>query len=182
MNILYNNINGFTCKKDSLINIIQRNMPDVVCLCETKLGEKEEVNLKGYEAIPNNHKKGQEGLVVAAREGTFVSMEKVSDEHINILTVRIVYPGSTFRFIVCHGQQEDDESELRQDFFDNIFIEIERSRAADETPIVLGDMNAKISMDKDEVKVDSFNGKMLKNLLDLSEMKVTNFHENSIDK
>ena len=73
-------------------NIIKVNQPDVVCLCETKLGEKEEWDIEGYEAIPNNYKKGQEGLLVAARCGTFVSLEKVSADHANILSVKITYP------------------------------------------------------------------------------------------
>ena len=167
---------------DSLSNILKINQPDVVCLCETRLGEKEEWDIEGYEAIPNNYKRGQEGLFVAARGGTFVSLEKVSDDHVNILSVQIVYPNHTFRVIVCHGPQEDDETEIRQEFFDNVLVEIERARAAEETPIVLGDMNAKISEKDGDIVADSFNGKMFINLIELSEMRVANFHQNSAGK
>ena len=151
-------------------------------MCETKLGEQEVWDIKGYEAIPHNYKRGQEGLIVAARVGTFVSLEKISDSHSNILSVQIVYPDRTFRIIVCHGPQEDDESEVRQDFFDNIAVEIERGRAADETPIVFGDMNAKIVEQNGNIIAESFNGKMFTSMIEVTEMKVANFHEKTIGK
>ena len=151
-------------------------------MCETKLGENENCNIEGYETIPSNFKRGQEGLIVAARSGTFASMDKVSESYNNILSVQIVYPERTLRVIVCHGLQEDDESESRQDFFDNLLVEIERSRAGDETPIVVGDMNAKISMEQDKLQADSVNGRMFIDMLEISEMKVANFHEKTIGK
>ena len=182
INFLYSNINGYNSKKDSLANIVKINQPDVVCICETKLDKDEECDIEGYEGIVSNYKKGQEGLVVAARRGTFVSPPEKVSEYDNILSARIGFPERTIRVIVCHGPQEDDESEVRQDFFDNISVEIERSRAGDETPIVLGDMNAKISIENEILKADSFNGKMLIEMIELSEMKVGNFHEKTSGK
>ena len=65
---------------------------------------------------------------MAVRCGTFISAEKMSEDYENILSVRVTYPECTFRIIVCHGPQEDDESEVRQAFFENISVEVERGR------------------------------------------------------
>ena len=178
--ILYNNINGLSSKKDSLTNILKLEQPDVVCLCETKLGKGEKWSIDEYEGIVSNYKKGKIGLSVAVRCGTFVSIEKVSEDYNNILSVRVSYPEITLRFIVCHGPQEDDEPEERQAFFENISVEIERGRASDEIPVVLGDMNAKISKKDSDLSADSFNGKLLKKMIEDLEVKVANFHENAI--
>ena len=180
--VLYNNINGYASKKDSLNNILQVQKPDIVCLCETKLGEMETCNLVGYEGVANNYKRGKEGLAVAARIGAFLSVEKVSENLENIFCVRITYPELILRMIVCHGPQEDDESEIRRNFFDNLAVEIECSRVAGETPIVVGDMNAKISLENGGIVAESFNGKFFKEMVEVSEMNVANFHENAIGK
>ena len=136
--VLYNNINGLTSKRDSLINILQIQQPDIVCLCETKLGKGEKWHGDQYEGIVSNCKKGKEGLAVAVRFGTYVSMEKVSNDYDNILAVSVKYPECTLRVIVCHGPQEDDETEIRQSFFENVAVEVERGRASDEIPINTG--------------------------------------------
>ena len=178
---MYNNINGLTSKKDSLSNILKVEQPDVVCLCETKLGKGDKWCIKDYEGIVSNYKRGKEGLAIAVRCGTFISFEKVSEDNNNILSVRVNYPESTFRIIVGHGPQEDDESETRQTFFDNIAVEVERGRASDEIPVVLGDMNAKISNCIDSVlSAETLNGRLLKSMVEEGQLKVANFHKNCI--
>ena len=119
---------------------------------------------------------------MAVRFGTYVSMEKVSNDYDNILAVSVKYPECTLRVIVCHGPQEDDETEIRQSFFENVAVEVERGRASDEIPVILGDMNAKISMKDNELSADSFNGKMLLNMVVHSELNIANFKEGAIGK
>ena len=80
LTMYFNNINGYVSKKDSLADIINVHQPDVIGLCETKMGKKEEVAIDGYDAKTNNLKKGQEGLAVAIRKGTYRSMEVISDD------------------------------------------------------------------------------------------------------
>ena len=74
-----NNINGYTSKKESLSEIIKVYQPDIIGLCETKLGKKEELTVDGYEGISSNYKKGQEGLYLAVKKGTYWSIEPVSE-------------------------------------------------------------------------------------------------------
>ena len=136
----YNNINGYTSKKESLEEIVKTVQPDLIALCETKLGEKEEVDIEGYETLAHNVKKGQEGLAIAARIGTYTDMESVSSEESNIFTVKIEYPDKTIRAIVCHGPQEDDKQEIRSTFFEKLAVEVERCYDSGDIPIILGDL------------------------------------------
>ena len=145
------------------------------------MGKGDKWGIEGYEAIVSNFKKGQEGLVVVARSGTFVSMETMSELD-NTLSVQIVYPKITLRVIVSHGPQEDDDSDTRKDFFENLAVEIERSRSSEELPVVMGDLNAKISGSLHETSHHSGNGKLMSELLDETQMKVANFHDKTIGK
>ena len=146
------------------------------------MGKGEDWNIENYEGIVNNYKKGKEGLAVAVQRGTFISIEKVSEGYENILSVSIKYPETSLRVIVCHGPQEDDETEVRHAFFENLAVEVERSHAADEIPVLVGDMNAKISLKDNEISANSFNGKMLREMLVRSELNVVNFQEKAIGK
>ena len=90
MKLFYCNINGLISKRESLNQSISIAIPDIVGLCETKLGTLSEPKLPGYEAAYHNLKQGKEGLLVAAKEGTFKSMEKVTldTEDRNVLAVQ----------------------------------------------------------------------------------------------
>ena len=111
-------------KRESLNQAIQTAAPDIVAICETKLGAKSEPKIKGYDPRYLNLKRGKEGLLVAAREGTFISMDNVtassSDEEKNILAVQIKYPNRSIRVIVAHAPQETDKQETRENFFQNL--------------------------------------------------------------
>ena len=113
LTLYFNNINGYVSKKDSLAEIIKVYQPDIVGLCETKTGKNENVTIDGYDAVTHNFKKGQEGLAVAVRKGTYKSLEVISKDAKNIFSVQVVYPDLTLRVIVCHGPQEEEESEVR---------------------------------------------------------------------
>ena len=175
LTLYFNNINGYICKKESLLEIVKTIQPDIISLCETKLGKDDGINIEGYECVVSNVKRGQEGLMVAARCGTFTQIEPVSKGS-NILVVRIEYPDWTMRVIVCHGPQEDDKQELRSLFFENLAVEIERCNGSDEIPIVLGDLNAKISGDSSyNSSLCSGNGKLLLDLLSEHGLTAANF-------
>ena len=73
LKFFYNNINGMMPKRESLSQAISIAVPDIVGLCETKLGRKSEPKIQGYETIYHNLKQGKEGLLVAVRDGTFTS-------------------------------------------------------------------------------------------------------------
>ena len=60
MKVFLNNINGFTCKQTSLMNIVKSTRPDVICLVETKVRQLKTYSIIGYSnIITKNVKKGK---------------------------------------------------------------------------------------------------------------------------
>ena len=107
-------------KRESLDQIIQAEAPDIIALCETKLGLKSEPKIPGYETEYLNMVRGKEGLVIAVREGRLLSMENVtastSKEDKNILAVKVMYPDCSIRVIAAHAPQETDKKDIREGF------------------------------------------------------------------
>ena len=64
-------------------------------LCEKKLHQNSNFEIEGYTVKKSNLKAGKEGILIAAKQGTFCSMEVPyeSDER-NIATFEITYPKS----------------------------------------------------------------------------------------
>ena len=186
MKIYYNNINGMASKKESLNLAVGSSTPDIIALCETKLGSKSEPKIPSYEAVYHNFKRGKEGLLVAAREGTFLDIEKMTkdeeDGDKNILAVQIVYPNFTLRVIVGHAPQETDKSEVRERFFESLKLEVERGQLNGDRIMVVGDMNGRIQKEEDSDVINSPNGHSLTNLSDECGLHVSNFHPNTIGK
>ena len=158
--------------------------PDSIGLYETKLSKMEKCKIEGYEIVVSNLKKGKEGLLVAVREGTFESIERISEGNDQLITVRVVYPNITIRIIAVHGPQEDDSIENRELFYEAVAVELERCRTNEECPLVLGDFNAKICPDEKLETIDSYsgNGKLLKDLIESQNLKVANFHDKTLGK
>ena len=90
------------------------------------------LQMNGYETILSNCKKGKEGLLLAIKEGTFTSAEKVSESNErNILSTKIEYPECTIRLIVAHGPQEGEDPGVKNEFYESLMVEIERGKASE---------------------------------------------------
>ena len=184
--VMFNNINGFTSKKDSLEKIVASIDPDIIALCETKKGlrlKKDE--LKGYNVIESNVKHGKEGILVGVREGTFEAVREVTESPLkNIMTVQIVYPTVKIRLIVAHAPQESCNGEKRVEFFEELAVQIERSTTSGDVTLILGDFNARIFAENDKVfpNPESPNGKLFSQVINEYSLKVGNFHPNALGK
>ena len=182
LKIFYNNINGYQTKENSLKMIVKDTSPDIIALCETKrpTGSKKEID--GYAVRERNLKQGQEGFLVAVKEGSFKKMDDVTESELrNIMTVRIEFPEMTVRLIIVHAPQETEKLETRTDFFDEVATQIERGNTSSETVIVLGDFNAKINNEFSTSTVSS-NGKLMLEMIDEYNMKICNFSEKAEGK
>ena len=111
--VMYNNINGFLSKKDSLFKIVESIDPDIIALCETKkagLIKKDE--LTSYKVLERNLKRGKEGILFGVRKGTFYSICDITDSEMkNLMTVKIEYPSFNLRVVIIHAPQETDKHE-----------------------------------------------------------------------
>ena len=176
LEIYYNNVNGLISKQDSLKHILQMRNPDLVTLCETKLHKNSQFKLEGYEVRLSNLKAGKEGILIAAKEGSFSTMELIYEsEQRNIATVEIAYPSDTVRIIVVHGPQEDDPLESREEFYEDFMAEVERCLASGCRLITAGDFNARLEHLNEKLIEAKGNGKLLKGVIDKYDLKVANF-------
>ncbi len=161
---------------------------DVIALCETKRPQskrQKKDEIPGYEVIERNVKYGKEGLMIAVRNGTFRSVEEVTQcELQNILTVRIRYLKDTARVILAHAPQETDPLEERTDFFEELAVQVERCVTAGDKMVLLGDLNARVVYEDGEVKpaANSPNGKLLHALVDSHNLCLANFSPNTKGK
>ena len=153
--------------------------PEVIALCETKLHANSQLEIEDYKTVKSNLKAGKEGILIAARKGTFISIELIFEsESRNIATAEIEYPEDSVRIVVVHGPQEDGGQEDKDD--NDLAGEVERCLAAEKRLIIAGDLNARLDPGKpNEVKG---NGKRLMELVDKYELKVLNFGQKTEGK
>ena len=72
---MYANVRGIASKKHSMINIIQREQPDIMILVETKLAGKSCFKIDGYnQVIQRNRKELGGGLLIAVKNNTGIEM------------------------------------------------------------------------------------------------------------
>ena len=188
MKILYNNINGYGSKKNSLNKIISDVQPDIIALCETKkYGKINKDDITGYAVLDMDLKQGKEGLLVAVKDKSSSSIRDISsssNESKNILAVRIEYPLFTLRIIVVHSPQETDRCDVREEFMEEICVQIERAINCGEEFIVVGDFNARVDHINGEVVGNQMspNGKLLSDLVNDHQLRVGNFHDKTTGK
>ena len=148
--------------------------PEVIALCETKLHANSKLEIPDYKTFKSSLKAGKEGILIAARKGTFTSIELIFEsESKNIATAEIEYPEDTVRVVGAHGPQEDASQEDKDDFYNDLAGEVERCLAAKKRLIIAGDLNARLDpSNPNEIKG---NGKRLMEVVDKYELKVLNF-------
>ena len=77
--LYYVDINGYSSNRDSLQHIIEEINPDIIIMCETKVGKKNKWNMENHQMISKHCFLGTGGLVMAAKCGTFSSFIEVTE-------------------------------------------------------------------------------------------------------
>ena len=162
-------------KWDSLVNIIHSMSPSIIVLCEIKH--------KTPQVIRTLFKKLNYNIIVRKETGILIAskthhklVECTASIHPNILTGRFTVKNNTIRIIAVYGLQESSPLDSRSEFFDELNTEIESCSLHEDTPIVVGDINAKIGLVNNTITDLSPNGKLLHSIIDDHSLKVVNFH------
>ena len=188
ISVFYNNINGLRSKIESVMEIIKKIQPALVCICETKVGNSKLIDNKmegaGYKAITRPIKDGQGGLMLASKIDTVGKLLDVTSTPLkNILVGRLAIRGGNLRIIAGYAPQETDNPETREEFFEELSMEIQSGYQAMDSVLVLGDLNAKLEMDEnDNVNPESKNGKLLCELVEEQKLNVMNLSAKCIGK
>ena len=183
---MYNNINGFLTKKESVTKIVSTIDPDIIALCETKkVGRIRKDQLSAYNVMEKNLKRGKEGILFGVKEGTFVSVQEITDTELkNIMTVKIEYPKFNLRVVVGHAPQETEKNEARLEFFEELAVQVERCFTSGDELLILCDFNGRINWEEDHFTAisESPNGKQMCELIHKHSLKVGNFHDKCVGK
>ena len=113
------------------------------------------------------------------RNNTFRScLDVTTSEDKNIMTVRVsVSENLTYRVILVYGPQENEPFETRENFMTEVSVEVQNCKDNCETPIIIGDFNAKVEKKENELVPLTSNGLLLCEMVKEQEMKIMNFSE-----
>ena len=158
---------------DSLDGIIENCHPDIVVLNEVKLRNSGKIHTffkkKGYEIIIRNS-----GGVVIAALVKFKIMNVTTSQNPRILAGLL--PDLNVSIVTAYGPQENVPKEERQEFFDDLSIEIQKTLFANTDLVLAGDLNSKIEVsDNRKIGAISSNGEMLLDILNSLNLEVMNF-------
>ena len=94
-----------------------------------------------------------------------------------------MYPDCSIRVIAAHAPQETDKQDIREGFFHNLKLEVERGELNGDKILVVGDMNSRVENGADnQDEQNSSNGKYLKSLVDEHHLRIANFHTSTTGK
>ena len=154
--------------------------PKIIAFCETKLpsGSLIKTALPGYEICSRPTKAGKSGIAIGVKKQTFRSVLDVTTTPLsNILSIRIgMTDDKSIRIILAYAPQETENPETCEAFFTELGIEITNGLAADELPLIVGDLNSKIRRSENGIEGVSPNGKLLMETMKDYEFDILNFH------
>ena len=184
LSIYYSNINGFRTKSDSLEGILDKLQPDLLCLCETKVGTSVTTNKYlqklGYKGISRCSKAGQGGLLIAGKLDSIGNVVDVtSSPLLNIIVGRVALRGGQWRIILCHAPQETEPVVTREEFFEELAVEVQRGINENDIVMLMGDLNSKIDDLNNPI---SGNGKLLMNMVKEHKLDIVNNSTKCIGK
>ena len=131
--------------------------------------------MENYQIISKNCCLGKGELVIAAKCGNFSSFIEVTEtDNEEIVTGRLKYGEQQIRIIAVYGPQETADKEIRQEFYNELNIEIERGWYLDEEILVVGDFNGKLVSKEGKITSLTKNGDHMLNTVEKHKLKVIN--------
>ena len=143
----YVNIRGIKSKIDSLIRIANETQPQVMCVTETLLGEKETIEIPEYKIFYNSKKAGQAGIIIAIKENlkhVTVETDRVNEEH-QSLWIKIDN-GKNKINVGCVYAPQESKTKLKEytQMYNSIEARIKKIKVDRERLLLTGDFNGKI--------------------------------------
>ena len=176
--VYYANARGIKSKMDSIERILMDIEPQVVCITETHLEEKEKIKLKGYRVFDNNNKKGKGGIIIAVKgrlKNVAIETEKITKEY-QILWIRIDNKSNKINIGTVYAPQESREKiPVFKEMYAKISERINKIKHDQEKLFLTRDFNAKVGTvipgNKDEV---SKSGPILMSMVLEQELAILN--------
>ena len=181
VSLYYVNIRGLKSKIDSLGCIIGTVNPDVMAICEIKTitsgSAKSFFKSHGYEIILNKHS----GLMIAAKYKLDM-VNVTSTGHNNIISTSIKIGLNHLTIVLAYGLQESANEGERNEFFEELELEMTAAEDRGNKTILVGDLNSKITQENEVIKELTPNGTLLNNMISRCSLKVLNFNKKCVGK
>ena len=167
LKVYYNNVNGLSCRSDSVKAILEMHKPDIVVFCETKASNSFVANffenVSYVPVIKSRISLNSGGIVIAARSALSQHFtDSTSSLNDNICSAMLKSDHESLKIIAAYGPQETFKKEERDAFYEELNIEFESGNEQGCLPLIIGDFNAKIiKNDTGSIVALSPNGELL---------------------
>ena len=164
------NINGAKGKMKSLESLLEAEKIQIALITETKLREKQKINIKGYKWIGKNRKQkdgGGVGILIAKNIEKHVLEDNTGEEYEDLESkwIKLESRPKNISIGVFYGPQENEKVEKTKEIFEKLENQITQKLTENEL-IIGGDFNAKLEIIKPTEKQEqSRNGKILQDLI-----------------
>ena len=175
MNIIAANAAGLKNKTDSLLRLISIFKPCAIFIQETKVKRKQ-FNFEGYDCYELLRPESDGGGLLTAVHKSLKSVEVSTDSEQEILVVEASMFNQKVRLINGYGPQEYWQDDRRKSFFNQLDLEIKKSKLSGALTCIEMDSNAKLgpTIIPSDPKQQSENGKLLANILSDNNLIVVN--------
>ena len=177
--ILGTNANGLKPKKESLINLLATDNPQVFMIQETMMKKPNQMMIPGYQLYEKVRKgKGGGGIMIGVRKDVESVPVIVSnhDDDVEILVIEVGLKAMTVRFLTAYGPQEGASDDTVNKFYSALQEEIIGCEQENCGLIAELDCNAKLGKEiiEGDPNTMSENGRLLWECLERLECTVVN--------
>ena len=176
------NANGLKCKKQSFINLLKTDNPQVFMIQETKLRKKNQFTIPGYALYEKVRKgRGGGGIMIGIKKDIQSVPVIISDhdDEVEILVIEVALKSMPVRFLTAYGPQEDASEDSINKFYSALEEELSNCEQGRCGLIAELDCNAKLG--KEIVRGDpnemSSNGKILWEIMERQKCTIVNTTE-----
>ena len=169
------NANGMKGKIRSLESLLEAEKIQIALITETKLKEKQKINIKGYKWIGKNRKNkdgGGVGILITKDLEKHVLEDNNGEDHESVETqwIKLECRPKNISIGVFYGPQENEKLEKTKEIYEKLENQITQKLMENEM-ILGGDFNAKLKIEKQtEKQKQSRNGKILQELINRKDL------------
>ena len=176
-NFLYANTNGFKSKAESINQIILEESIDVILLTETKVYARSAINIKGFQGFSVVRDKNTcGGIFLGVRHCLYKTVMIDSGDKAQFVTVRLTNEDFNVQIVLVYGPQENDPEDIRESFYHDVSVQIQKAYLNGDSLLLVGDFNAKLGYNviQNDIHPMSKNGKLLFDMSNKYNMKLLN--------
>ena len=145
--IIHSNVDGYTSKKESVIEIVEKEKPDVLTLNDTNLKGKLKVKVHKYFSYNKNREKFKGGVSTVIANHLKHNTMKVTEgtEHDEYIVTRFDHTVPPINIVNVYGAQEsrNTDSDIEKSWL-RLMKDVKDIETRNEATIIIGDMNCAI--------------------------------------